>query len=346
MTTTDQAFIRAYQQPAAQPAQETPAQETRLQETTPHARTQANDMKLWASSVQYATPFSEASFSETAASETALSQTAAEGDQTRHRVDETVSKKPTLSAVLASRQQPRAYGESETAANSFRLPTICRQLLDNHTNAYEQVVSTLLANLDEGRTVIGMASCQTGAGCTTNLLCLASRLLAQGKSVVLVDANFSKPDLANVLGLHPTTTWQDVLHAGAPIAEALIRSTTDGLTVLPSAPLSTEAANAQTLTDTARLQASVTAGALRYEFDVALVDLGAVHSGAANSGAAGQATGLELAKAMRIDATLLVVDPARNDLRQQHNAQQRLEQHGCTVLGTIETSETSETSAI
>ena len=91
----------------------------------------------------------------------------------------------------------------------------------------------LLSICASGCKVLGLASCASGEGVTTLLLAAARKLLDQGRKVVLVDANWSNPQLAQSLGLLPQLGWEETLCGGLPLEEVVIESLADGLAVLP-----------------------------------------------------------------------------------------------------------------
>ena len=51
--------------------------------------------------------------------------------------------------------------------------------------------------------------------------------------VALIDADFTRPQLASVMGLEVAYGWQDAAQGKIPLAEAAVKSLTDKITVLP-----------------------------------------------------------------------------------------------------------------
>ena len=330
MTATDQAFIRAYQQPPTQAGSVPTPHLPTVQESASiqSAGQSIDEQHLWGTMTEYATAYWDQSTAAKApVPENAYRRIDSHEPTHSLQVEENTStSKPTLATALARQQQQAQHQRSpETTLDAFRLPRICQQLLKEHSQVFQPVISALAANLEEGRTVFGLASCAQGLGVTTNLLCIAKLLAQSGKSVALVDANFSNPKLSKMLGIAATTTWQEVLNDGAPIAEALVHSASDNIAVLPAMRTPSNE-----LSEAAKLQASVTAGALRYEFDITLVDLGVI-----------QPTNqllptVELIQAMRLDAGLLVVDPNNTTDEQQRLAKEIFAERCCQILGAIE----------
>lgn len=224
---------------------------------------------------------------------------------------------------MASRE--RAESDPGTSVATFHLPKICEQLLSDHADQLTAAVDTISRAASEGRSLVTVVGSERRVGCTTVLLCLARQLIAQGKSVVVVDANFENPQLATALGIYPTTTWQDVLDRGAPLSEALIHSAEGDLVLLPSANRWERPAAEQI-----GLQASVTAGVLRYEYEVVLIDLGTMLSEKQDPGM------LPLVETMRIDASLLVANANSRGDHDRTRVTRTLEKIRCPVLGVVE----------
>ena len=103
------------------------------------------------------------------------------------------------------------------------------------------------------------------------LACLAKLLADAGKSVAIVDGNFAAPGLAQQLGLAVQAGWEQLLSGATPLAEGVVYSLGDRIALLPL--VRGGAAAAETLD---AIHASVTAGVLRYHYNVVLIDLGNV----------------------------------------------------------------------
>ena len=131
--------------------------------------------------------------------------------------------------------------------------------------------------------------------------------------------------MAIQLGLEPTATWRDVLEHGLSVGEAVIRAERDRVDLLPLAGRGLDGPQLA-----AGLQTSVTAGVLRYAYDVTLMDLGAILAPGSF------ATTVHLLENMRIDSALLVADPRHTDESDLAMAANLLQDHGCEPLGIIE----------
>lgn len=215
--------------------------------------------------------------------------------------------------------------EPGTTVAEFRWPTVCQALGAQCTDHFNRAADALLAQAEESSWLVGVMGLHAGQGCTTTLLCLAARLAARNRRVIVVDANFASPQLASSLGVAPATAWQDVLERGVPVAKAVIRSSADRLDLLPLDNRPTSGLRLAT-----GLQPAITSGVLLDAYDLVLVDLGAIFEPLS------QACTLELVRNMRMDAALVVTGPGPGDPRELGVVAQLLRQRGCEPLGTIE----------
>ena len=149
-------------------------------------------------------------------------------------------------------------------------------------------------------------------------------LAKQGQSLALVDANFSRGNLATSLGLEFDQGWEHVLAGEIPLAECAVHAVADGMTLIPlSGPV---AALDERL---ASIQTAVIAGVLRYHHDVVLVDLGSADQPEQMAGIA------SMVEHYRLDTTIVVAPsgPADSATTRQIAALQDV--LGRTCLGVI-----------
>lgn len=249
----------------------------------------------------------------------------------------TIGKRP-LSSFAATRaiEPPLAAEPSfrpETTISAFRWPQVCRALWERYENHYDHIAELLLsrAKREPGRGgIVGITSLHAGDGATTTTLCLAIALAARKRSVIVVDANFRTPRLAGLLGVQPNTSWQDVLEQGLSVAEAVIRAEQDGIDLLPldlREPTAREPNGAKLA---AGVQTAITAGVLRYAYDLVLVDLGAILAPRSF------ATMSHLIRNMRINTAVAVTDPKHAERDDFTVAGELLDESGCELLGLIE----------
>ena len=176
-----------------------------------------------------------------------------------------------LSTFAQPAQTVEARFKPALEVDSFRWSAVSQQLIRRCRQQLEPAVATLLAADDAGRSLLGVGSQSPGAGCTTLVACLARLLVDAGKTVVIVDANFSRPGLGANLGIATENGWEDVLAGNVSLAEAVVHSLGDRLSLLPLVVGGPAAASRLET-----IHASVTAGVLRYHYDLVLFDLGVV----------------------------------------------------------------------
>lgn len=186
----------------------------------------------------------------------------------------------------------------------------------------DRLADGFAAGLPEGRKVIGLGACCQGAGCTTLLLCAARRLAQHGLNVLLVDADFDHPCLARRLGLMPETGWEDVLAGRVPLAEAIVESLQDRLSILPIRGLSAEH-------DGVAIDPAASLALLRQHYDLILVDLGELNGGMP----AGQS--LETAAGW-LDAVVLVHNVRSTPQAELMRTRSRLQMAGIAEAGIAE----------
>lgn len=229
-----------------------------------------------------------------------------------------------LSSFAAPQQPVSTAFEPVFEVDAFRWPKVTDQLLDEHHQLLIPVADQLFEVSEQGRSLVGIAGTRASVGCTTLQLCLARLLAATGKSVALVDANFAKASLGRSLGLEFDMGWEDVLSGRMPLAECVVNSLEDKMALLP---LARPASNAAELL--AGIQTSVTAGVLRYHYDLVLFNLGA----AAQPQQAAAAS--RVVQHCRLDANLVVADTTSFGSNDTSLFNPLLKLFGATCLGVI-----------
>lgn len=181
--------------------------------------------------------------------------------------------------------------------DAFHWSAAVEELTQRHTARWRQAVKTLLSADEEGRSLIGVGGAARGVGCTTVVSCFARLLIEAGKTVAIVDGDFATAGLARCLGLAPEVGWEDVLAGRAPLAECIVESLEDRIAVLPLVQGGLAAAEKLDA-----IHASVTAGVLRYHYDIVLFDLGVISDEVQGPVAR------RVARRCRLDAILLTTD--------------------------------------
>jgi Mrp family chromosome partitioning ATPase len=252
---------------------------------------------------------------------------------TRHSEHRSAGRKRPLSAYIdRKRISPAALEPDDqrfrpgTTVASFRWPPICRSLAQQCRRDLDSVADLLLSRAEQGSAMIGVAGLFRGCGTTTTLLAMAARLAIRKKRVLMIDGNFSRPQLAALLDVVPTAGWQEVLAGAAPLADAVIRAADDGLDLLALGA----SPQGDATPFVAGQQIEACANSIRRQYDLALVDLGAFFD------TSSRPVMLELIRNMRIGAVLAVALADESDERDLKTLAAQLDSSGCELLGRIE----------
>jgi Mrp family chromosome partitioning ATPase len=285
MSTLNQAFIKAYQRQSVIPA--------------PHLSFSPGD----ASANMEATPEGD-SLTATSADDAATAPGIAPSDF----ADDTVSFQTVAAAVappvlMAPPQRPASVEPLRAAleVEQFDWPEASESLREAAADQFR----AWAAQFTSARTTTLLVTSQQRSEGRTTVLLAAVRYLAlntPGAKVVLVDADFDRPQLAQRLGVAVQIGWEDVFAGNQPLAEALVESTADQVTLLAlrdAIPARKVLANSTRLTATLR--------SLKQHFDYVCLDAGPLADAAdmVQSAVFGAETGINAALVVR-------------DLRQSH----------------------------
>lgn len=224
-------------------------------------------------------------------------------------------------------QTPKVDGRFKPSfeVDAFRWSEVSDELVERYATRLRPVQQTLVAADDAGRSLIGVGGVAAGAGATTLVASLARLLVEAGKSVALVDADFAAAGLAESLGLAVEIGWEDVLAGRVPLAECVVHSIADRIALVPLR--SGGAAAAEGLDS---IHASVTAGVLRYHYDMVLFDLGAL------TDSARAATACRVARQCRLDGLVLAAGPQRTVAANPQRLMQSAPELAAICLGVVE----------
>ncbi len=168
--------------------------------------------------------------------------------------------------------QPTLPFQPMLQVDDFQWPKAYQKLCRQAHGELDRLAEGLLDVTAGGQKILALGSCQNEEGTTTLVLC-AGRLLAErGWRVVLVDANFARPKLAQHLGLAPSSGWEEVLGERLPLEEVIIESVARPLAVLPLLESWAEATVPPEYED--RMAADLRTLAAHY--DLVLLDVGSV----------------------------------------------------------------------
>lgn len=184
-----------------------------------------------------------------------------------------------------------ALEEDPTGVKSVNM-VVRRAPLSVLAESWRQAATGLLRGLDAGGLqIVVVVGGMPGSGTTSAVTNLAAAIGASGRRVVVVDANFRRPEVARMLGLNGNAAGLgDLLRDAVTLEEALVQ-TEEGFAVIPAG---TAASRIVERLNTERLSSLF--AELRSRFDIVIVD-------APPAIVAGDA----LALAYRADASVLVV---------------------------------------
>jgi Mrp family chromosome partitioning ATPase len=201
--------------------------------------------------------------------------------------------------------------------NNFVWPELTNVLLDTAAAQFRAAATDLVEASRRHRKLIAVTASRRGEGCTVVTLALAKALAEQQQRVILVDAHFDAPGLADSLGVAAQAGWEDALTGEKPLSEALVESLEDRLIVLPLR----EPAAADWRLSVARLKSSF--DELRRHCDLILIDAGPV-------GELGDRRHLlSWAAPCRVDRALVVRDLRTTSDDETSEIERRL--HGCGI---------------
>ena len=241
---------------------------------------------------------------------------------------------PTSAAAAAKTELELEGPQAAFEVDHFSWPDLCDKLLEQQSSQFDQLVGQLVTESALGRKVVAITGSRRGDGRTTLALSLARRLAATAVKVVVVDADFEVPQLAARLGMTVQSGWENVLTDGLPVWDGLVESLNDRLAILPLAPRPTNSAGQPTPTEFVAKHADAIRQhleALRKEFDVVLVDAGAVKAVRPDAKPRGP-----LALAAGLDAAIMVSDARTTAPGRTAELQRRLLEANILPLGIAE----------
>lgn len=176
--------------------------------------------------------------------------------------------------------------------DSFVWPDVC-----NHVQqAADQVLPDLEWVFACQPNILAIGSVSRQGGATTAAICLGRHIAEAGKNVLVIDANFESPAVAEQLGVRAPCCWRDKLIEEKSLGEASITSIEDRMTLMPL-----YAGDPPPEKFAAAIQQAINANASGY--DLAIIDIGVIdHARDANLwSASGVFGGLLVVRDMRHD---------------------------------------------
>jgi Mrp family chromosome partitioning ATPase len=179
----------------------------------------------------------------------------------------------------------------------FIWPTAVSALVERSGPALGSFAAQLMAQAGTGEKVLALSGGGRGEGRTSVILAVARQIAERGGRVVIVDADFEKPDLARYLGLAPEFGWDGVLQGELPLEEVLVTSLRDRVAIVPWHQRLSPG-----VLPFHPLRASISLGMLREHYDLVLVDGGPLLSDRKPNGLA------SLVQAAHFDGSYLISD--------------------------------------
>lgn len=245
----------------------------------------------------------------------------------------------TASLIGSLPQEPAAEQPSQVAAaavllsaeplvpmwevDRFQWPGICDRLMKDEHSYFAQAGGKLVAAAKDGLKVLGITGSRRGEGRTTLALCLARCAAQAGLNAALIDADFTRPQLASVIGLEVAYGWQDAAQGKIPLAEAAVKSLADKVTVLPL-----EASSVAWPLSLADKRVSATIRSVAQTHDLVIVDLGPMPAGGEPVFAVDEAAPL--------DAVIVLRDLRYATAAETHAIGERLHSSGVEAIGIAE----------
>ena len=213
-------------------------------------------------------------------------------------------------------------GVYDLAPVSLDWPAMVLTLEREYGDRFVKLAGSLLEARDRHRLkVLLFTSCHRAEGRTTLILTLARALARSPGRTLVVDADLTGPMLARLLGLRPTVGLDDVVERGHALADAVIDSPDDHLSVLPL-----RAAVSYPRAFLGSPLWSCTMARLRRDYDLVLIDGSPMF------------TGLSAAVMHRsVDAAVLVHNPTLTGQRALLRAREVLDAGGIPLMGLAET---------
>ena len=178
--------------------------------------------------------------------------------------------RPTKTTQTTRKQSAPSTSIVAWEVDDFKWPSVITKMNKLNTqiaNAMAEAAFSSLSAADQRLAVIGSGR---GPGTTTIAMYIARVLAARGKQVLLVDADLSKPELTQRLGIPATMSWTNVINENRKCCEAIIRSNTTGICVMPVAKISARV----TWPDYVYDCLAGILDAVRKNFDAVIMDMG------------------------------------------------------------------------
>ena len=155
---------------------------------------------------------------------------------------------------------------------AFRWTKVTDDILTHADHVMDLLTHYSLDILTGKENRIGVAGLTRGQGASTIAAAVARWAVSNGKRVLLVDADLANPQLSRSAGLSPNVSWLNLIREDLIPSEAIIRSKSTGICIMPLAAVVTPQSYSGHVYD--RLGGLLEQ--VRHGFDMILVDVGPV----------------------------------------------------------------------
>lgn len=109
-------------------------------------------------------------------------------------------------------------------------PGVCDEIFRRGETEFAQLADAVDAAMRKGNKIFGFGGWGNGTGVSTLLLGILDEMLRRRQRVLLLDANFQHPDLAELLGIPAGATWENLAReSGSERPSGLVRVETDSV---------------------------------------------------------------------------------------------------------------------
>ncbi len=278
MTPLDQAFIKAYHRGPGRPAiGHAPVGRTSVNRTsaerTPIARPSPGAASVAAVTVSpaHAIPVAHSHFP--VAQRIVAAQPIVAGQPVSF-ASNSFAPAATFAAPLSTftARAPIAPLDPAYQVPNFVWPAKIDELMHRAAAACSTCGAALLRHSLEQRKVLLVTAAMRGIGCSTVSLILARSAAMRGSRVAIIDLDVRRPRLADMLGITSPVSWDAGVGAGQPLAESLIESALERLTLMPLT---------NTVPSTTLPNLADAVNTLREHYDLVLCDAGPLDTDAA-----------------------------------------------------------------
>jgi Mrp family chromosome partitioning ATPase len=207
--------------------------------------------------------------------------------------------------------------------DAVRWPAICHTLLTECGSQFAHLADNLRQEAAEGRKVLAVTGLGRGEGRTTLALTLAKQLAESRIRVAVVDADFAAPSVASRLSIGAECGWETSLCGEQSVWDVMIEATTNRLSIVPLSAAHFADEMPRPVYGIAAVLAE-----LAENFDLVLIDAGPLSNGNATDWLFDPAAGVQ--------GVILAHDARRNDASRLAAVCLQLAEAGVRQLGIAE----------